>query len=453
MIAWMLYVALIGGVVAIAGWAAERLAVAAGWPRRFVWLAALTLAVAIPVAGTIAVARSAESPSTIGSRAPLPVEPGSTPAGSTWSLASSVPLPTGPGALRAALVLWGAGSLVSLAAIGTLLVLVARARRRWPRWWVQDTDVYISRSFGPALVGVVRPRVVVPLWVLRLERRARAVIVRHETEHARTRDPLSLLYGGLIVAALPWNPATWWMARRLRSAVEMDCDQRILRSGIAPADYGDVLLDAGTRSWNRWALVPAMTQPKSLLERRLRTMNEKKTKLNSALALLLAALAVGALVVACDTPVPTQVQDALIEAMDEEAIVRTDAEMERRAEELLRARASGMDPSPLIYIDGVRVDRLSDLEGDLIPSLDPDAIDRIEVIKGAAAERLYGEEGANGVIQIFTTEGSAEGAGNSPEIRIQGDVPVGKTVPARADISMTVRTRADISKMVLPRSS
>ena len=441
MIAWMLYAALIGGVVAIAGWAAERLAVSAGWPRRFVWLAALTLAVAIPAAGTIAAARSAGPPSTIGSPVLLPAEAVSTPSGGAWTLATLVPLPTGPESVRAALALWGAGSLASFAIICTLLVLVARARRRWPRRWIQDTDVYVSRSFGPALVGVMNPKVVVPAWVLRLERRARAVIIRHEAEHARTGDHLSLLYAGLIVAALPWSPATWWMARRLRSAVEMDCDQRVLGSGVAPEDYGDVLLDAGTRSWSRWALVPAMTQPKSLLERRLRTMNEKRTKLNSAQAVLLAALAVGALIVACDTPVPTQVQDALIEAMDEEAIVRTEAEMEQRAEELLLARASALGPAPLIYIDGVRIDGISDLEDLDLPSLgklNPDNIDRIEVIKGPAAERLYGEEGANGVIQIFMKLEDVGAEGDDLEFRVQGD-PQERKVAIKGNVLVPTR--------------
>ena len=166
-------------------------------------------------------------------------------------------------------------------------------------------------------------------------------------------------------------------------------------------------------------------------------MNKNRTKLNSAQALLLGALAVGALIVACDTPVPTQVQDALIEAMDEEAIARTDAEIEQRAEELLRARASGMDDAPLIYVDGVRVNGINDLEGlSLIPSLDPDAIERVEVIKGAAAKTLYGEEAANGVIQIFTKDGGSEGAEGSFRIQIQGDIGVQAfetMVPTRAN--------------------
>ncbi len=52
MIAWMLYAALVALLMAAAGFALERLAASAGWPRRFAWLAALTLAVAIPLAGS-----------------------------------------------------------------------------------------------------------------------------------------------------------------------------------------------------------------------------------------------------------------------------------------------------------------------------------------------------------------------------------------------------------------
>jgi TonB-dependent SusC/RagA subfamily outer membrane receptor len=40
-----------------------------------------------------------------------------------------------------------------------------------------------------------------------------------------------------------------------------------------------------------------------------------------------------------------------------------------------------------------------------MPDLDPDDIESVEVIKGDAAARLYGDRGANGVIQITTKEG------------------------------------------------
>ena len=72
---------------------------------------------------------------------------------------------------------------------------------------------------------------------------------------------------------------------------------------------------------------------------------------------------------------------------------------------------------PLIYIDGVRVSGGGGFAGDVgsggagvgassrLDDLDPNAIERVEVLKGAAAATLYGTEASNGVIQIFTKAG------------------------------------------------
>jgi TonB-dependent starch-binding outer membrane protein SusC len=76
---------------------------------------------------------------------------------------------------------------------------------------------------------------------------------------------------------------------------------------------------------------------------------------------------------------------------------------------------------PIVYIDGVRVDRGAGMapgvfstsgdSGEGTPSrlddLSPDAIERIEILKGAAAATLYGTQASNGVIQIFTKRGQA----------------------------------------------
>jgi TonB-dependent starch-binding outer membrane protein SusC len=69
---------------------------------------------------------------------------------------------------------------------------------------------------------------------------------------------------------------------------------------------------------------------------------------------------------------------------------------------------------PLIYIDGVRMETgtltLSDEAAATPMALDainPNDIDRIEIVKGPAATTLYGTEAAGGVIQIFTKRGSA----------------------------------------------
>ena len=42
-----------------------------------------------------------------------------------------------------------------------------------------------------------------------------------------------------------------------------------------------------------------------------------------------------------------------------------------------------------------------------IDDIDPNSIERIEVLKGAAAATLYGTEASNGVMQIFTKKGSS----------------------------------------------
>ena len=57
---------------------------------------------------------------------------------------------------------------------------------------------------------------------------------------------------------------------------------------------------------------------------------------------------------------------------------------------------------PLIVIDGV-----IQAPGTPVEDLDPDDIESVEVIKGAAAARLYGDRGANGVVQITTKSGAA----------------------------------------------
>lgn len=89
--------------------------------------------------------------------------------------------------------------------------------------------------------------------------------------------------------------------------------------------------------------------------------------------------------------------------------------------------------TPVIYVDGVRVDNNSGTSfsfgGESTSALSDlltNDIERIEITKGGAASTLYGSDAANGVIQIFTRRGQ-EG---SPTVRFrveQGlDVPTTK---------------------------
>lgn len=75
-------------------------------------------------------------------------------------------------------------------------------------------------------------------------------------------------------------------------------------------------------------------------------------------------------------------------------------------------KSVSLSGDPIIYIDGVRVNNSDDRaffiggQGiNRIADLNPSEIERIEIVKGAAAATLYGTQGSNGVIQIFTKNG------------------------------------------------
>lgn len=68
---------------------------------------------------------------------------------------------------------------------------------------------------------------------------------------------------------------------------------------------------------------------------------------------------------------------------------------------------------PLIYIDGVRMAEdayrsgVNTKQASPLADINPNEIERIEIIKGAAAATLYGSEAAAGVIQVFTRRGQS----------------------------------------------
>lgn len=289
MIAWMVYAALVGGVVAVVGWALERLSASAGWQRRFAWLAALTLAVAIPLAGRT---RAPVSPAVQQATSAVASLVSGAPAAERGSLFPALPVPGGVKSDRIAALAWGAASLT------------------------------------------------------------------------------------------------------------------------------------GSRSRGWWGFAPAMGQPESLLERRLKTMSEKPGKLSVGRAVVLTCAAVGALVAACDAPVPTELRDAIAEAIDLQARESTDGAPSDRTQDPHLAKWFVSDPAPLVFADGVRMGRYEDLPESVRlwseSGLTEDGlVDRVEVIKGAQAQELYGEEGANGAIRIYTKdrpadEGTVEPAAEEP---------------------------------------
>jgi len=73
---------------------------------------------------------------------------------------------------------------------------------------------------------------------------------------------------------------------------------------------------------------------------------------------------------------------------------------------------AGRGQSPLYIIDGVILtDQGSSTGGGGLPDINPEDIESIEVVKGAAASSLYGARAGNGVISIKTKSGLSAGEG------------------------------------------
>jgi bla regulator protein BlaR1 len=133
---------------------------------------------------------------------------------------------------------------------------------------VDGIDVLVTPSVGPATVGALRSRVVVPRWVLGLPAAQRGYVVRHEDEHRRAHDATLLFLASLTLVLAPWNLALWWQLRRLHLAVELDCDTRVVAALGDATAYGETLLAIAQAASPGPRLQPALLGVGSL-ERRL----------------------------------------------------------------------------------------------------------------------------------------------------------------------------------------
>jgi TonB family protein len=282
--AWLLHALATGALAALTAWAAEQVLRALRRPARMVWIGALVVTLGVPLAMALRPAPVLEL-----QRWEMVLDDSHTPPSSV----TPVPLlGTAPRVeAESLLALWSGGSLLLLGVLLGLQLRLHRRRRSWEEASVDGVRVRISEREGPAVIGWRRPEIVLPRWLLTWPESRRRLVLAHEMEHLRASDPLLLLAGLLACVAFPWNPVVWWQLHRLRLAIEMDCDQRVLRSEEDARRYALLLLDVGRRA--QPALAVAFSEHQSLLERRIRMITRPAHRGAAALAgfaaLLLAA--------------------------------------------------------------------------------------------------------------------------------------------------------------------
>jgi beta-lactamase regulating signal transducer with metallopeptidase domain len=494
----MIYGLAVALLMAAGGRATEWLARGAGKPVRWVWAAAMFATLALSIAAAGRALRAASAPPThvvlnqsaklVADNIAQPTLGGRLAAAIVTSqqlfndaLARATALTQrslSPTFVAAATAFWALGGILLLATFAMVQRRMRRARDRWPIARVAGARVRISPTVGPLVAGVVRPEIVVPRWVLDRASDEQGMVIAHEAEHVRAHDPALLSAAWMALALMPWNPALWYMYARLRLAVEIDCDARVLRVGsAAPGSYGALLIDVAEQASLLRLSALALADDTSHLHQRIMAM--KPTRVRFALVRGGAAVLLGsvALLAACAAEAPTaadiqrldastaataatrlafaKTADTLDYIVDgapmsaEQARAIAPADIDRmeinknaarghativmwtkraatltnvlsdsgrrvaltldgkagrdtvsvntgRAIYLKKQALSIVERDPMMFIDGVRV------EPSALQSIDRSRIEKVEVIKGPSAAKLYGPDAEAGAIIIRT---------------------------------------------------
>ena len=302
---WMVYSTLIAGAVGLAAATIER--TGAVHRRRWAWVAAVLLSVAIP-AWMIAQSLT-PSPTTTATSVSLTSKiVGESSAALSARIANMLATAQSESLSRydtPVLVVWSAIAVLGVVLYGLATWSLARRRRAWRSATMNGQRVLVTDAVGPAVVGALRPEIVVPEWSLGLPEEQRVLMIEHERQHVRARDPLVLHAAAFVAVLMPWNVAIWWLNRRLRLAVELDCDARVLSRGHDAHTYGTLLLNVCSRRQRVGAvLAPALFERTSSLTKRVLAMSPQRLRFPRSRFTLGAVVAAGIVAAACEMPSP-----------------------------------------------------------------------------------------------------------------------------------------------------
>ena len=303
--AWMAYALVVAVLVSVAAAMVERIARLRRWPGRWIWMSALFLSIALPLLLGLQGARSSEQPAAVLATLAAPEAPpvyarspiawvGGEAATATRRLTLDTWL----------LATWAVMRALVLATLAMGWLQLRHRLRSAVDGEVGSLRVTVTYDIGPAVVGIVRPRIVVPRWLLQEDAATRAVVIAHEREHLQAQD-VRVLGGALLIALLvPWNLPVWWQLRRLRFAMEVDCDARVLRAGQSHSSYSAVLLRMATHLMPVSAAAAGLSESASSLEKRIRIMHTPRRKRWRLITAVLASCSLASLVIAANVTTP-----------------------------------------------------------------------------------------------------------------------------------------------------
>jgi len=318
MLAWMIYVVVVTVMLSVAAWLAEQASRRRRAASRWIWISAIVASLLLPsmIASVSIQVPNLFKPAALSTPLvlrnetslhlpPMIAELGTAAATSdTSTRTDALPL------------VWIGLSLAIAVALAINTGLLHRRKRQWRQSHLLGTSVWIAPDAGPAVVGLFRPRIVVPAWLVESSSANQQMAMAHEQSHIQARDPQMLAIALGLLLIMPWNLPLWWQLHRLRRAMEVDCDARVLRGGRDINTYCETLIEVGQSQSTHIGAVAAMSESRSFLEQRIKIMLVKPKKWAGVSALALVCLSAGMVTFAAQVSPPNVSAPAPIIVMD-----------------------------------------------------------------------------------------------------------------------------------------
>jgi beta-lactamase regulating signal transducer with metallopeptidase domain len=157
----------------------------------------------------------------------------------------------------------------------------------------------MDRDASPHVAGLFRSVVMLPPAARTWTAEARHAALVHELMHIRRRDRLTLAVAQLACAINWFNPLIWHAAAALTRERERACDDEVLRLGVKPSAYAQLLLDLAQKR-QAWAPATALSMARpSAIEGRLLLIlgSSSRTARGSTRWLVTATLAIVAVTI------------------------------------------------------------------------------------------------------------------------------------------------------------
>ncbi len=303
---WALDLLVVSGLLGIAALLLERILRSHHGATRFPWLLAMLASFFLPLLvswiGEHLATRQAEAPATVALNGSVHIPH----RGTSWIDLGANSISTDDHQRRDRIVLWlWAASTVITSAFAMVSIWKLRWQRRgWRQGTMSGAAVLIAPDVGPAVLGVFRPQIVVPEWLVSAPLDTQHHVIAHECAHVQARDSALLALSMVPILLAPWNALLWWHAHRLRMAIEVDCDRRVLSHGLDMRRYAEVLVQFGLRRGSLLGAMASMSESPSTLERRITLMAQPIVARWTVSSIALAVLAIGTVAAATSVVPP-----------------------------------------------------------------------------------------------------------------------------------------------------